>query len=133
MSEYISISEFAKRAGVSRQAVYKRMDELNRWLKVDNGKKTIDIKALEIFNGTKTTTEVDNSEALLRMVSMLEKELEIKNKQIEELNARLKESHILIDQQQKLHAIAEVTQPEPLEADPVEPAEEKKKWWQRIF
>ena len=36
--EYISISEFAKRAGVSVQAVYKRLDkDIQPWLKELNG------------------------------------------------------------------------------------------------
>lgn len=144
--EYISISEFAKRAGVSVQAVYKRLDkDFKPWLKVENGRKALNIKALEIFKGEKNSTEVESIEAILRMVSMLEKELEIKNeqirsrdRQIEDLSERLRESHLLLNQQQHLHAadlletkIEEQEQP-PKEQQKQEGVDlkEEKNWWQ---
>ena len=65
----------------------------------------------------------------------LQKQLEIKDSQINELNDRLKEtsrrleeSHILIDQSQKLHAVTEVKQ-----IESAEQKEERQKWWQRLF
>lgn len=155
--EYISISEFAKRAGVSVQAVYKRLDkDIQPWLKELNGKKVLNIKALEVFKGEKTSTEVESTEALMRMVSMLEKELEIKNeqireqsRQISELHDRLKESYLLIDHQQKLTAAGLLTTPSPElktdetenagevdteeltpTVDQMEPPKKKKKHWQ---
>lgn len=155
--EYISISEFAKRAGVSVQAVYKRLDkDIQPWLKELNGKKVLNIKALEVFKGEKTSTEVESTEALMRMVSMLEKELEIKNeqireqsRQISELHDRLKESYLLIDHQQKITAAGLLTTPSPEPktdetenagevdteeltptVDQMEPPKKKKKHWQ---
>ena len=125
--EFLTISEFAKRAGVSRQAIYKRLDgDLQPWLTVDNGKKLINSKALELFADNQNVNQVYSNETLSRMVSMLEKELDIKNKQIdtlnhqvEELNDRLKESHILIGRQQELQAISEKKEEAP--AEPAEP------------
>ena len=129
MSEYIPISEFAKRAGVSQQAIYKRLDkDLNPWLKVESKKKMLNVRALELFRPEQHSTgspELATIMLLQKTVDMLEKELEIKNSQIEELNSRLKESYTLIDQQQKLHAIAEVSQPDPLPDTP-----KKRHWWQ---
>ncbi len=130
--EYITISEFAKRAGVSHQALYKRLDkDLQPWLQVASGKKMLNIKALELFTVNQSCNQVYNNEMLSRMVKMLEKELDIKNQQIEtlnhqveELNARLKESHILIGRQQELQAIAEKKDdviskdPDPIHPDP---------------
>lgn len=155
--EYISIAEFAEKAGVSVQAVYKRLDkDIQPWLKELNGKKVLNIKALEVFKGEKTSTEVESTEALMRMVSMLEKELEIKNeqireqsRQISELHDRLKESYLLIDHQQKLTAAGLLTTPSPEPktdetenageadteeltptVDQMEPPKKKKKHWQ---
>lgn len=133
--EYISITEFAKRAGVSRQAVYKRLstDLSTEFTEVDN-QKMIKVSALRLFAVNQVVNETVNqvdsnsneNEPLLRTISMLEKELSIKNQQIESQNRqledysnRLKESHLLIDQQQKLQAISEKSrieaqkQPEP--------------------
>lgn len=96
--EYISISEFAKRAGVSRQAVYKRIvNDLQAWTRVDNGKKTLNIKALQFFvNDDMSTDSTDLStiKLLQNTIEILEKELGEKNREIEELrseNRRLTE------------------------------------------
>ena len=50
--KYISIADFAKEAGVSKQAVYSRLksQDLNKFMKLENGKKLINTKALEFFN-----------------------------------------------------------------------------------
>lgn len=95
--EYISIAEFAKRAGVSRQAVYNRLDkDLSSYCQVDNGKKTLNIKALELFEpekmssnlSTKVSTDtalVDTIKLLQKTVDLLEGELKIKDDQIADL------------------------------------------------
>ena len=118
-NEYISIAEFAKRAGVSVQAIYKRLDkDFQPWLKVESGKKYLNIKALSVFKNEKTSTEVESMDALKKALDLmsdqnetLKAELAIKNEQIksrdsqiEALSERLKESHVLLDHQQKLHA-----------------------------
>ena len=94
--EFLSISEFAKRAGVSHQAIYKRLDgDLQPWLQVANGKKTLNIKALELFEQDKSatdSTEVATIKLLQKTVDMLQKELDIKNEQIKDLNDRLAET-----------------------------------------
>lgn len=150
--EYISISEFAKRAGVSHQAIYKRLDkDLQPWLQVADGKKSLNTKALEFFGSEKfatDSTEVATIKMLQKTVELLENELSIKNEQIksrdsqiEALSERLKESHVLIDQQQKLHAAnlieekstaaVEVSPAADIEADPAVPKSgTKKKPWQ---
>lgn len=130
--EYISISEFAKRAGVSQQAVYKRLDkDLKPWLIIKENKKALNIKALDIFSGKTDSTEVEKVELLKRTIEVLEKqnetltkELDIKNGQIEslnksldELNQRFHESNLLVARQQELQAI------EKKEEAPAEPAE----------
>lgn len=96
-NEYVSISEFAKRAGVSRQAVYSRLDkDLSRYCQVDNGKKTLNIKALALFEKEKMSTNlstkcqpvdnaIDTINLLQKTVNILEEELKIKNSQISDL------------------------------------------------
>ena len=162
LDDYISISEFAKKAGVSTQAIYKRIatDLKGELVTVDN-RKMLKKSALEKFGFKEVTNQVEKVDnqvekpnetviMLQKTISLLEtqaetlqKQLEVKdhqiedmNRQIGELNERLKESHILIDQQQKLQAVSEsrlelledkVSDPEPEE---VETEAEKKHWWQ---
>ena len=62
--EFISIAEFARRAGVTPQAVYKQLNNqvdnrLSTYVKVHNGKKRISTKALELFLST-GINQVDN-------------------------------------------------------------------------
>ena len=60
MSEYITIPAFAERAGVTRQAVYKRIDrDLKTFVKLVDNKKLIDTSALSLFKQTETTATVD--------------------------------------------------------------------------
>ena len=89
--EYISISEFAKRAGVSHQAIYKRLNkDLQPWLQVASGKKSLNIRALELFEGENFATVSTEVAA----IQALTKELDFKNREIEQLseeNKRLSE------------------------------------------
>ena len=132
--EYISISEFAKRAGVSQQAVYKRLDkDLKPWLIIKENKKALNIKALDIFLGKTDSTEVEKVELLKRTIEVLEKqnetltkELDIKNGQIEslnksldELNQRFHESNLLIGSYRQQELLAEKKEEAP--AEPAEP------------
>ena len=49
--EYISIKEFAARAGVSVQAVYKRLDtSFKKNVKVVRGRKMLDVQALQLYD-----------------------------------------------------------------------------------
>lgn len=155
--EYIGIAEFAQRAGVTPQAVYKRLStDLSTELKVVDNRKMLKVSALEKFslNQVKPVVKpVDNQVEtpnetvvmLQKTISLLEtqaetlqKQLEVKDrqiadmsKQIEELNERLKESHVLIDQQQKLQVVSEsrlqLIEDKVTEPDPVEVADETEK------
>ena len=117
--EYISITEFAKRAGVNRTYIYKLLStKLSPYcLQVDNQKK-LNIKALELFTVNqvdklvdKNETDGDNLKDLIEILQeqqkVLKAELEIKNEQIRALSGANATQLQLIDQQQKLQAIAE--------------------------
>lgn len=154
---YLSIKDFAQAAGVSVQSIYKRLNQvenpLNQYLNLIDGKKMLDIKALKDLYGVEVAQLVvqplnqscqpDSTsdiaiKALNQQLEVLQGQLKSKDLQIEELNQRLKESMQLLDQQQKLTAIAEqkVLMLEQQSANPEENPEEresKKSWWKRIF
>lgn len=154
---YLSIKDFAQAAGVSVQSVYKRLNQvenhLNQYLNLIDGKKMLDVKALKDLYGVEVEQPVEQPlnqscqpdstsdiaiKALSQQLEVLQDQLKSKDQQIEELNQRLKESMQLLDQQQKLTAIAEQKvmmleqQSADREEDPKEP-ESKKSWWKRIF
>ena len=103
--EYISVKEFAKRAGVSVQSLYKRLNglnnPLNQYIKLVDNQKMLNISALEEVYGIEVeqpiqpnhstystfySTSAQESETvidiLLKQSEMLKKELEMKNEQI---------------------------------------------------
>ncbi len=144
--EYISIKEFAKRAGVSVQSIYKRLNglnnPLNQYIKLVENQKMLNISALEEIYGIEveqpiqpihsthstphSTSEKDKktetkSETVSELVSILEKELGAKNEQIAHLQK-------LLDQEQQLRMISEQKLLQIEENKTVEEGQKKKKW-----
>lgn len=127
--EYISISEFARRAGVSRQAIQQRLNtSLREFVKVAQGKKLLNIKGLEIFDGARVAQGSKPIEE--SVIELLRQELAAKDKQIEALQK-------MLDQEQQLHAATtqrlllleqpKQDAPAPISATPPEP---ERPWWQ---
>ena len=108
-NKYISVSEFAKAAGVSKQAVYSRLktQDLNKFIKLENGKKLINTKALELFNKSSSQSSFNQVEQDLE--STEREYIESLKKQIEELQRDKQELYRLLDQQQQLTAQANAT------------------------
>ena len=151
-TEYLSIKDFAEKAGVSQQSLYKRLNklnnQLNNYIKVVDNQKMIDIRALQEVYGVEVEQPIQpkiepveqpiqpNFDSILsqnqQMIDMLKEQLEAKDKQIENLQK-------LLDQEQHLNAmnhekilLLESKLEEPTE--PVEPDEEPPKgFWARIF
>ena len=112
--EYLSVRAFAVRAGVSAQAIYKRLtnekDELTTFLKEVDGKKTISTAALKLFQaeeaaetkneGNSTSCQPVDNQLSTKMIEILQSELEAKNKQIEHLQQ-------LLSQEQQLRLVAD--------------------------
>lgn len=148
MGEKISIAEFAKRANVSRQSVYKRLtqvdSELTKYVNLVDNQKMIDTQALEEVYGIKDDKEVDKidnvkstkcqpvvnlinqenqvEDMLLKQIEILQDEIKIKNDQIEQL-------HKLLDQEQQLRMIQEQKNVQ-IEELNLNLKEKKKKWWE---
>lgn len=117
MSEYISIKEFASRAGITPQAVYKQLDnKLKPYCQVVDGKKTLQIKALELFENNQVN-KPDNNELLNELLNSLQvlkgqlaekdKQIEAKDQQIASLTEALMKAQQITDQAQHLQANSE--------------------------
>lgn len=125
--KYYSVSEFAELVNVSVQSIYQRIkktdDDIHRYIKFQKGKRYISEKAVEIYNkdlntcGDVREEKAENNqneiaEIYKKQVEYLTAEIEVKNKQIEELQERLKASseretnyQQLLNQQQQLNGI----------------------------
>lgn len=158
-NELLSIQEFAEAAGVSKQAIYKRLNnQLKPFIQLVDGKKMLSNKALTEVYGVKVEQKFNHAlnnpsqpnQPLDAVISMLQRELEAKNaqleakdRQIEELQAALKReqdlhtnAQRLHDQAQQLHlgSLAQIEAAKSEEESPVtvaEPEPEKKGWFGR--
>ena len=96
MSEYISVAEFANKAGVTCQAVYLRLNkDLKPYLKLDGKRKTVSVEGLKLFQKSSVEQETEQPivEILKSQLEAKDRQLEEKDKQIAELLERLKESN----------------------------------------
>lgn len=108
-NEYISVKEFSKRANITPQAIYQRLNkDFKPYLKVIDGKKMLNISALSLFDSKEEFkedfqfTDKELIKSLNETLKTLQSQLEVKDKQISELNERLSQSHKLIENQQIL-------------------------------
>lgn len=121
--DFVPVKEFARRAGVSAQAIYQRIDkDLKKYCKEVDGKKMLDTSALQLFSLKANEKEVDNGliKTLQDTLTVLSSQLESKDRQITELNKRLAEANelnknnqILIGRQQQIETTGEPEQHEP--------------------
>lgn len=122
--EYISINEFAKEVGYSPQGIYKKINNplnpLNELVKTVKGVKYLPKSSISVFsvetviensgnslNDNLNDLNTENKEETAQditaeIIKMLKAELEIKNKQIEDLNTRLAETTQALHQAQEL-------------------------------
>lgn len=112
--EYLTISEFAERAAVSRQTVYNNLDKkLSKFtVEIDN-KKLIEIKGLEVFGvkkdvkvDTGVDKEIDNNftsenNSFKEVIKVLTEQLREKDKQIERLQEELRRAVVSADEKDK--------------------------------
>lgn len=130
--EYLTIKEFADAAGVSKQAVYQRLTgTLKPYVSIKDGVKYLNIRALELYEGDnavkklkKNNQEESNSVQVDSMVELLKRELDQKNKQIDELHKLLEQSQVNLSQMQYRLQLIEDQRNE-------QPEEKKEPWWRR--
>lgn len=148
--ELLTIKEFAESAGVSSQAVYQRLTKsLQPYVVELNGKKHLKREALSLFDGAEVKAENKEVEqdsinldkelikTLQATISILQGQLETKDEQIAELNARLKDALELnkgqvllsVTERQQLPEVTETAQEE---ADGKKPTfwDRVKSWWE---
>ena len=105
-TEYLSIKDFAERAGVSQQSLYKRLNklnnQLNNYIKLVDNQKMIDIRALQEVYGVEVEQPIQPiiqpveqpiQPLLQATIESLSKELERKS---EELQAKDKQYSDLV-------------------------------------
>lgn len=143
--QYITVSEFSKRANVTRQYVYQQLDKkLKEFVKVVDNKKMLNIKALELFNQGEDCKVVEQqfSQQLNNQVDSLNKQIENLLDQLKAKDEQIKDLSTMVKQEQALHLATQQKlllleqkqehQEQPKEEDtqldqPVESA--KKQWW----
>ncbi len=120
-NELLTVQQFADAAGVSKQAVYKALNnKLMPYVQLVDGKKMLLHKALKEVYGVEVNqpvnpslTNQDNSiiellretiAALREEIAMLRGQLDAKDRQIANLEERLKGSEQSLHQEQALHA-----------------------------
>lgn len=139
--DLVSIKEFSEIVGISQQAIYKQLNgKLKKYsTKVEN-RTMLKISAIEEVYGIKKFNQVeqlvDNQvEKILsqnqQIIELLQKELEQKNREIDNL-------HSLLDQQQRLNAIdkqkiLELEEKNDISESASETIATKKNWFSRIF
>lgn len=144
-NELLTIKQFAEAAGVSSQAVYQRLTKsLQPYVVELNGKKHLKREALALFDGAEEKAEnkaveqdsINLDKELIKTlqatISILQGQLETKDEQIAELNARLKDA-LELNKGQVLLSVAERQQlPEVTETAQEETDGKKPRFWDRV-
>lgn len=123
---YITIPEFANKAGISKRTAYRRIaNDLNPYIKIEDGKKMISEAALELFDTKKVeepeqvvsdtshslsikVTDMAVTEKILdnfaRQIAIMEQQLKEKDDQIQQITAALLKEQEIVRQAHMLHA-----------------------------
>ena len=131
--EYISIKEFAVRAGVSPQAIYKRLNQvdnqLNNYIKPVGNQRMLNIKALQDIDGIEVVNQNQSVEqpvangyqsaidSLKEQIDQDRRDMQLKDEQIKFLQEQLIQLDLrhydemqsmqeLLNQEQKLHILS---------------------------
>lgn len=121
-SNYISVAEFSKRANISKQRVYQLLNKsLKDFVKEVDGVKMLHIQALEWYQRKENKSRIEQgfeqdfnnplNDTLIKTIELLQEQLSVKDRQIEELTR-------LLDQSQHLQAQTTNKLPEPKAEEP---------------
>lgn len=133
-NELLTVQQFADAAGISKQAVYKALNnKLKPFVQLVDGKKMIQRKALQkVYEVEVDQPSAQPNENLSKpmetLITMLQKELEEKNAQLEAKDRQIEQLMSALQAEQALHAGTLQKQlPVPKENDTT--GQEKKKWY----
>lgn len=99
--ELLTVAEFAKAAGVSKQAIYQRLKkDLHPFLHEINGTKSLSIDALELFPSLPTAAQSDEAEKTAALNALIE-QLNKKDKMIEQQQTTIEQQTAQIGQLQE--------------------------------
>lgn len=149
-NDYLTIAEYAKIKGITKQAVYKQLNnQLKEFLIVVEGKKYINKAALSTDRQPKTTTveqpveqpvEQLFNESLMLVIDTLKGQLEAKDRQIAEKDRQISELQALLSQSQQLQQNSQVLllnatndAPKPEEKEINAASPERKNFFEKIF
>ena len=106
-SEYMTVKQFAKQAGVTTQYVYKQIRDgkLDKYVEIVDGKRLLNPEALNKFSKHEHVNETSTSEQTI--VLFLQDQLKEKDKQIADLQEMLKQSQELLKVEQNIRYITE--------------------------
>jgi len=130
--EWLTVSHFAELAGVTTQAVYKRMKtDLKPFINPVGNVKTINAEALkffELYEPEPLPTEItnQNDDIIILLKSQLEMHLKQNEEQAAQIRSLLDHIKILDEEKAEFKRLATI-EPEPQQL--VAP-ESKQKWWQ---
>lgn len=143
MEKWKTIKQISDELGVSKQAVRDKIAKLglHGTLRKNANQLCIskeqEILIKSVFSENKSQSKTakklcendKQSQTNFQLIAMLQKELDVKNKQIDELNSRLAEAHKMAEQAQQLHGVDKTMQLiESQEPKMIEQAKEKKRW-----
>lgn len=132
MKEYVTIAEYARIKGISKQAVYKQLkNRLKPYTTTVDGQKVLYISLLTDAEREQIKPDIENGEqqeqTTSKLIEMLQQELQQKDEQLArkdeqlaKMDARLAEANalLLVSQQR----VAQLEAPK-----------EKKSFWKRLF
>ena len=104
--KYYTVAEFARKAGISRQSAYRKIDKyLSQYCKFENGQKYISEAA---FKDKTFARDIQNMQlsydSIETVLNLLQEQLARKDEQIEKLQEQLTELTKAFREAQALHA-----------------------------
>ena len=107
--KYYTVAEFAKKAGISKQAVYQSLDKkLNKYVKEVDGKKYIARDAFSVFNSKLIDSTLEKILIQLeekdRQIALLSEQVKFQDEEIKRRSEEILELTKAFREAQALHA-----------------------------
>lgn len=142
----VTQKQIADKLGVDKQRVYRYIKKHNiqgsrcddGTILYDEAEETVIISGLSKNNearqsGSETPRSTSKEAVMLEYIATLEKELEIKNKQIEDLNLRLAESNAALVSAQQMVQAEQTLHAGSIQSRLLTDGKEKGSLWNKIF